>query len=185
LYEALSYVWGDENEKLPIFISGCRFDVTINLHAALLRLRNHSMQRLLWIDAICIDQENLQEKEYQIRFMSEIYGHANRVVVWLGEQAEDSDLAFEEILVAGNKASQTSLGDTRIQQAVLALVERPWFRRIWVRKQTSNGLGMNRSSIALDTSGSCSSPTYTNHLWFLGDRRTRLLFGRGCTQRYI
>jgi hypothetical protein len=70
--------------------------------------------------------------------MAKIYGRANRVVVWLGEAADDSDLAFEEIRVAGGKKSKSTnpLDCGSIQQAVLALLQRPWFRRIWVWEQT-------------------------------------------------
>jgi hypothetical protein len=55
MYDALSYVWGDPDEKLPIFIHNHRFGVTINLHVALSRLRNHSFKRILWVDALYID----------------------------------------------------------------------------------------------------------------------------------
>jgi hypothetical protein len=132
LYEALSYVWGSPDKKLPIFIDKERFDVTVNLHAALSRLRNHSMERILWVDAIGIGQGNLEEKEHQIQFMARIYNQANRVIVWLGETAKDSDLALEEIRVVGEKKSSPS--NEKIQHALLALLQRPWFRRIWVRE---------------------------------------------------
>lgn len=132
LYDALSYVWGNPDEKLPIFIHKHSFDVTINLRAALSRLRNHFVERILWIDAICIDQANQEEKEHQIQSMAKIYGQANRVVVWLGGAADDSDLALEEIRTARGKKSTNSLDSERIQQAVLTLLQRPWFRRIWV-----------------------------------------------------
>jgi len=143
LYEALSYVWGNPDEKLPIFIHGCRFDVTVNLHAALSRLRNHFVERILWVDAICIYQGNLEEKQHQIQSMATIYGQANRVIVWLGEAAEDSDRALEEIRVAGGKISTHPSNKESVEKAVLALLRRPWFRRIWVREQTSNNMGNN------------------------------------------
>jgi hypothetical protein len=54
LYEALSYAWGNPDEKLPIFINKRSLKVPMNLYAALLRLRNHSMERILWVDALCI-----------------------------------------------------------------------------------------------------------------------------------
>jgi hypothetical protein len=143
LYEALSYVWGNPDEKLPIFLHKHSFDVTVNLHAALLRLRNHSIERILWVDAICINQANQEEKEYQIQLMAKIYSQSNRVVVSLGEAADDSDLALEEIRAAGGKKSASSLNNKTIQQAVLALLQRPWFRRIWVREQTLNDVCIN------------------------------------------
>jgi hypothetical protein len=141
LYEALSYVWGNPGETLPILIHGHSFNVTINLRAALSRLRNHSMERIVWVDAICIDQTNQKEKEYQIQFMAKIYSQANRVIVWLGEAEDDSDKALEAIRVApGNnirvapgKKSTNFSDNTMSPDAILALLQRPWFRRIWVR----------------------------------------------------
>jgi hypothetical protein len=101
LYEALSYVWGDENKTLPIFIGKHRFDVTENLHAALSRLRDHSLDRIIWVDAICINQRDDEEKEKQIQLMASIYGQAYSVVVWLGKEADNSDLALEAIISVG------------------------------------------------------------------------------------
>jgi hypothetical protein len=143
MYDALSYVWGNLHEKLPIFVHKHSFDVTVNLRAALLHLRDHFVERILWVDAICIDQANQEEKQYQIQSMAKIYGHANRVIVWLGEAADDSDLALEEIRVTGGKMSTNSLDSERIQQAVLALLQRPWFRRIWVWEQTLDNIRTN------------------------------------------
>jgi len=133
LYEALSYAWGNPDEKLPIFINKRSVNIPINLCAALLQLRNHSIERILWVDALCINQDNQQEKEHQIQLMARIYSQANRLLVWLGETADDSDLALEEIRVAGGKKSTDSSNNKKIQQAVLALLQRPWFRRMWVR----------------------------------------------------
>jgi ankyrin repeat protein len=139
LYEALSYVWGDLADKRPILMHGHIFSVTVNLQAALLRLRNHAMQRVLWIDAICINQDDQEEKAYQIQAMANIYGKANRVVVWLGEAADDSEKAFEDIRIAGEDTSAFSSsarqnGDKSINEPMLALLRRPWFYRIWVSK---------------------------------------------------
>jgi hypothetical protein len=91
LYDALSYVWGNPNETLPIFIDGHVLHITASLHAALLRLRNHSLERIIWIDAVCINQANEEEKEHQIQSMARIYGQANRVIVWLGKAEDDSN----------------------------------------------------------------------------------------------
>jgi hypothetical protein len=133
-YDALSYVWGKSSETRPIRIDKQELPVTPNLHEALSRLRYRYIDRILWVDAICIDQKNIQEKEQQIQFMAKIYGQANRVVVWLGETADNSNQALEEIRVAGSKISTNSLDKETMQQAILALLQRPWFRRIWVRE---------------------------------------------------
>jgi hypothetical protein len=131
LYEALSYVWGNQHKTRPIHVDGVPFPVTVNLHAALSRLRDHSFERVIWVDAVCINQENNEEKVQQIQIMAKIYSQANRVLVWLGEAAENSDQALEEIRAAGGKATD-SLNNKTIQSAFLALLQRNWFQRIWV-----------------------------------------------------
>jgi hypothetical protein len=135
-YDALSYVWGGSYTPRSISIGKHDLLVTENLHEALSCLRHRSIERVIWVDAVCINQENEQEKEQQIQFMAKIYGQANRVVVWLGEAADNSDQVLEEIRVAGGNKATNSSNNKTIQPAVLALLQRPWFRRIWVREQT-------------------------------------------------
>ena len=132
LYEALSYVWGGSDKPKSIFIDNRYLAVTLNLHAALLRLRDRDIPRTIWVDAVCINQEDKQEKEHQIQSMAKIYANASRVIVWLGERANNSDVALEAIRAAG-KPTNTS-NKEMIQQAILPLLQRPWFRRIWVRQ---------------------------------------------------
>jgi heterokaryon incompatibility protein (HET) len=137
-YDALSYVWGGPDKPRFISISehnstsGHDIPVTENLHEALTRLRHRSIERIIWVDAVCIDQANEREKEQQIQFMAKIYGQANCVVAWLGKAADDSDRALEEIRVAGGKKWEGSSHYETVREAVLALFQRPWFRRIWV-----------------------------------------------------
>jgi len=133
LYEALSYVWGNPDETVPIKIGEhCFIKVTKNLHAALLRLRNHSFERIVWVDAVCINQADDQEKAHQIQNMTKIYGQASRVIIWLGEGTDDSDQAFEGIRNAAEDEVTDSLEEAN-REPILKLLERPWFRRIWVR----------------------------------------------------
>jgi hypothetical protein len=131
-YDALSYVWGTPDESRSIRIDERDVLVTPNLYKALSHLRHCFIERILWADAVCINQEDVKEKEQQIQFMARIYGQANRVVVWLGEAAGDSDLALEEIRAAGGQKPTKSLDNKTNKQAVLALLQRPWFQRIWV-----------------------------------------------------
>ncbi|KAB8215257.1 heterokaryon incompatibility protein-domain-containing protein [Aspergillus novoparasiticus] len=133
LYEALSYVWYDDekssNEESPsICLIDCKFSVTPNLHAALLRLRNHQLERVLWIDAICINQSDNDEKNKQIPLMRTIYAQASCVIVWLGEARNNSDEAFKSI--------RRLAGDTHDDHdACFMLLQRNWFRRIWVLQE--------------------------------------------------
>jgi hypothetical protein len=107
-YEALSYVWGDSAERQRIYLKDAGsentakeavayLDVTTNLYVAMNRLRDPVFPRLIWIDAVCINQMNLQERAMQVKFMATIYSCASRVVVWLGEEADNSGEALDEL----------------------------------------------------------------------------------------
>ena len=93
-YEALSYCWGDMTDMLPISCNDSLLQIGASLKSALLYLRRKDQTRLLWIDAICINQENLPERGSQVRIMCDIYRNAERVVSWLGEAADNSDLVL-------------------------------------------------------------------------------------------
>ncbi|KAJ0148875.1 Uncharacterized protein HZ326_8520 [Fusarium oxysporum f. sp. albedinis] len=85
-YQALSYVWGPAltaNSK-SIQCNGHNFFVTDNLYEALHRLRAISDCRLIWIDQICINQHDLQERSQQVSVMRDIYSQAELVNAWLG-----------------------------------------------------------------------------------------------------
>ncbi|PVH68561.1 HET-domain-containing protein [Cadophora sp. DSE1049] len=88
-YEALSYCWGDSASRKPITCNGIRgLSITENLHSALSHLLLPHQPRLVWADAICINQEDVEERGAQVRLMKEIYRRATSVVVWLGEGVE-------------------------------------------------------------------------------------------------
>jgi hypothetical protein len=176
LYEALSYVWGDPKNTLPVLMHGQRFEVTVNLHAALLRLRNHAMQRILWVDAICINQVDQKEKEHQIQAMAKIYGQANRVVVWLGEAADGSDEAIEQLRVTGDNTPSAPIRERGpISGPTLALLQRPWFRRIWVKQQLFEGANLVTKHSIIGTSGGRCSPSCPYCLWLGRSRWLRFL----------
>ncbi|KAH6699847.1 heterokaryon incompatibility protein-domain-containing protein [Leptodontidium sp. MPI-SDFR-AT-0119] len=98
-YDALSYAWGDVTIKSPILLCGLPFLVTINLERALRSFRKLSNdfahKRVLWIDAICIDQGNDVERSYQVQRMGSIYKSADSVLVWLGDYYEPEDDSVE------------------------------------------------------------------------------------------
>jgi hypothetical protein len=94
-YEALSYVWGDKDPPGTILLQGIDFNVTPNLENALRYIRYEDRDRELWIDAICINQDDLDERTAQVRMMAQIYATAETTVSWLGVASEDSDEALE------------------------------------------------------------------------------------------
>ena len=97
LYEALSYVWGSASNPQSIRIDGHHFPVTANLHAALLCLRDAYLERLIWVDAICINQGDDAEKATQVQLMARIYAQARNVIVWLGPATPETSRALEVV----------------------------------------------------------------------------------------
>jgi hypothetical protein len=83
-YTALSYTWGDTPADHIIDLNGTTFPVRKNLWTFLNRARKDNFEGYLWIDALCIDQAKVREKNHQVALMGEIYSHAEGVIVWLG-----------------------------------------------------------------------------------------------------
>ncbi|KAF7943345.1 hypothetical protein EAE96_011272 [Botrytis aclada] len=96
-YEALSYEWGTQTCDKPVLCDGSELRVKTNLAAALNRLRLANDTRWMWIDAICIDQENIPERNEQVTMMRDIYALADRVLIWIGDELAYSKQAFETI----------------------------------------------------------------------------------------
>lgn len=95
-YEAVSYVWGDTRKRRDITIDGATLSITANLHGALTAFRHQPSSgssdgpdagrqvRRLWVDAVCINQEDLSERTSQVELMARIFAGARRVLAWLG-----------------------------------------------------------------------------------------------------
>lgn len=145
-YEALSWCWGTEDRTEEIECSdhlvefsrfGQKLKVTKDLYRALKTLSGRGPgHRTLWVDAICINQDDVKEVNSQVSLMHRIYQSAENVVVWLGEPentpvASDSSETWLRHLVdehqLASKATPPSL-DTQILQSLSS----PWFRRVWV-----------------------------------------------------
>ncbi|KAL4891083.1 HET domain protein [Aspergillus ambiguus] len=93
-FEALSYVWGSVGEKVEILVDDISFQVTTNLRNALRCLRHSRKKRIIWIDYICIDQNNVKEKNTQLPLMGRIYREATSVVSWLGPLTPNMEQAM-------------------------------------------------------------------------------------------
>ncbi|KAJ3577826.1 hypothetical protein NPX13_g2737 [Xylaria arbuscula] len=92
-YEALSYCWGSSELTKEIIVNGCRFPVTKAAFDLLLARRSVFKDRALWIDAICINQQDMKEKSEQVQLMSDIYHRASRVIAFPGGSSWRSRLA--------------------------------------------------------------------------------------------
>lgn len=123
-YECLSYAWGAPDLARTILIDGCTLHITANLEVALRHLRYASDKRVMWIDAICINQEDKPERSQQVGIMGDIYASAQRVVVWIGPEDKTSNRALEFLRVMGKERarelSNTWIGDERQGSSVSA-----------------------------------------------------------------
>jgi hypothetical protein len=144
-YEALSYAWGSAADTNSIVLDGFDFQVTTNLHAALRRLRRENQDRLLWIDALCINQKDNLEKNHQVSMMKRIFERAEQVVVWLGnlpgEGNEHIKVVFEKFKFI-QTMERNELRSMKVQElegmfgyqpwkAFRDLFELRWWKRIW------------------------------------------------------
>ncbi|KAN0094266.1 HET domain containing protein [Hyaloscypha variabilis] len=152
IYEALSYCWGDTSTTVPIEIKEGTFEVTKNLRSALFHLRRKDDPRTLWIDAVCINQDDLEERAQQVSIMRDIYKGAVRTVVWLGDVEEDSEKAFSicrtladyawevanpkaatSVITASKSVIEGFMTDCSVEH----LVERRWWKRVWVVQEVA------------------------------------------------
>lgn len=150
-YTALSYTWGPPVFDVDFhFIDKGFIRITSSLATALRYLRSEHESVFLWIDQICIDQNNIREKEQQIPLMGLIYTHATNTVIWLGDEGDgDPRLAFD---LLQQIRSRLQLFEGSVQPddlerlhlpplhkpvapawlEVVGLFQRDWFSRLWV-----------------------------------------------------
>ncbi|KAI1742029.1 heterokaryon incompatibility protein-domain-containing protein [Xylaria scruposa] len=172
-YEALSYTWGSNDGAKQVFVAGASvtrniISITRNLDDALRRLRRDTASREVWIDAICVNQNDTVERGHQVSLMGYIYRLARNVIVWLGPERDDSSHALETLDQAGrgitvdwytstvtNSESGEVIGpgnlvfSDRAEKAIGLLVMRSWFERLWVRQEIY--LATNASLMCGDT----------------------------------
>ncbi|PVH72238.1 hypothetical protein DL98DRAFT_660192, partial [Cadophora sp. DSE1049] len=93
-YEAIPYAWGDASDPEPIICQGRELKVTRNLHNGLCHFRFRDRSRILWVDAICINQSDIPERSSQVTQMLRIYQTAKAVLVWLGPDSQEHYAQF-------------------------------------------------------------------------------------------
>ncbi|KAF2656720.1 HET-domain-containing protein, partial [Lophiostoma macrostomum CBS 122681] len=136
-YEAVSYTWADENGDASlsrrIWLSKKLLMITINCQRALRRLRRQDASRTLWVDAICINQANLQERLHQVSQMKEVYQQARQVMIYVGEASDDSDFLLDYL--DNSDWSPVRELQRRLAEAARNFFLRNWFHRIWVLQE--------------------------------------------------
>ncbi|KAK3670066.1 hypothetical protein LTR78_010006 [Recurvomyces mirabilis] len=100
-YKALSYVWGPSTEGRSVVMDGTHgMPITDNLHRGLRRIRQERNITTLWIDAICINQDDVGEKSQQVAMMGDIYRTATDTIVWLGESERTSSIHLRPVFAS-------------------------------------------------------------------------------------
>ena len=145
-YYALSYEWGNRAIEKPIFLNGRRYLIYGNLHEFLKQLRRRSFtHKLFWADAICINQDDVIERNAQVQHMARTYKQAQASLVWLGPGSPSSDRIFDlcnddgeftrwekQIFPNDRKKVVAIVNDTRRINDVVSIFLRPYWSRLWV-----------------------------------------------------
>lgn len=144
-YVAISYAWGDAGNTRKIELEGSLIPVGVSLYGALEALRQKVESVLVWVDALCIDQHNRDERTQQVRLMTDIYSTAESVAIWLGPEADDSALAIDLLRAVADQADSPEKASRLISRvgkpdlaAVVSLFERDYWRRLWVVQEIFN-----------------------------------------------
>ena len=165
-YEALSYVWGTHTkEKVEITVDGYCFFIAPNLAHALKALRHPTLTRVLWVDAICIDLPNNDERSHQVMMMQHIYKTATSTLVYLGEPTEHTETdmqhlqAFIQPYAQGKEAPWSHIAIPNLERSINNILTRPWFERMWT---------IQEAVLARKTTLQCGS----HRVQWAGDLRT-------------
>jgi tetratricopeptide (TPR) repeat protein len=140
-FQALSYTWGLATENRQLNLHGSAMNITNNLWHALTQLRSTVTERLLWVDAVSINQMDIQERSSQVQLMRDIYSEATCTLVWLGEEKDDSQIAMcflKELETSTSpvkialRALQDSLQNPLINALESLFTRREYWNRLWV-----------------------------------------------------
>lgn len=150
-YEALSYCWGPPKPSYDIFIhannnnennntdqpvpSSFSFSVGRNLRKALDDLRLQDRPRLIWNDAICINQGDNVEKGYQIQLMHQIYSRASVVCAWLDHNVQPKTSVFDDLENLGKGVELDDFHDPSYWYPVADIFRNEYWRRLWIQQE--------------------------------------------------
>jgi hypothetical protein len=172
-FEAISYTWGAPGDREVISVGGASLGVSRNLANALRNFRLRDRKCQFWADAVCINQDDIQERNKQVQIMREIFSKASKTRVWLGDDmpldrivvswVQAKKLQKQDVYLQSNRWIEDMMSELRkTEQALMAFLGRPWFRRIWVVQEVavSDDIEMHFGKFAI-TFGDLSYATQT------------------------
>ncbi|RMY76950.1 hypothetical protein D0863_01640 [Hortaea werneckii] len=151
-YETISYTWGKSTEQKTVIIDDIPLEVPVSAERAIRRMRLRDQKRVLWIDAICVNQADTSERNHQVGLMTEIYSNTTQGLIWLGEADDSTEKALKSINAAcaeldakiqdshdlyAEVIGRTSrllepFGFAPDFAALVRFFQLPWFGRRWV-----------------------------------------------------
>ncbi|KAI0006988.1 heterokaryon incompatibility protein-domain-containing protein [Xylariaceae sp. FL0662B] len=169
-FDALSYTWGNTNIVKTISCDDQSLKVHLNAWSALLDLRREDVPRTMWIDAICINQADMDERSAQVQLMRDIYMRAAHVAVWMRPTKADTSAVFRTLaslsrlgMTEDHTSPQTPLtSDDLVRQGLPgvsdpmwkeldSLLWNQWFSRTWIIQEIS----LARKAILACGAGTC------------------------------
>ncbi|KAI0844893.1 heterokaryon incompatibility protein-domain-containing protein [Daldinia vernicosa] len=148
-FETISYVWGTAQDFVYISVDGVDVPITTNLAAVLKRIRLSSDIRTIWVDQLCINQQDEQEKANQVSLMGRIYSMTSQCLIWLGEIGHDISLSDAQsgldfiYFISEGKQKQEGASELSVEalhgpmQALdsIGLKNNPWWTRMWTLQE--------------------------------------------------
>jgi len=150
-YNALSYEWGSPLNPIVIIVNGYETRIWRNLWLALKRLRRTDLVAYpVWVDSLCINQNDISERSSQVSIMGQIYTHAFKVISWLGEASDDSAWLFNFLhnnpfpwdlprsessdgtTIAPEKLATQRKREDRAFLGLCKLLNRSYWKRVWI-----------------------------------------------------
>lgn len=148
-YTAISYAWGDLKFTHEIWLGDQRLLIGANLDAALRHLRRRDIPIRLWVDAVCINQADITEKNLQVQQMRNIFSAASETIIWLGPGGGNTSVAAWNLLERHSSWALNDRGErdhtlpAKLEEDLLSfrgefrdveidVLSRPWFKRLWV-----------------------------------------------------
>ena len=151
-YETISYVWGNAALRGTVYVDDHKLDVPLSTEVVLRRMRDPQWQRTVWIDSICINQTNMDDRNYQVQLMCDIYSSTASGLVWLGEDNGSAQEIFESVRALYEEARQETDNFRSFKETVwpgwfdtyrppsavhfnaeqfARFFDLPWFSRLW------------------------------------------------------
>lgn len=154
VYEPLSYTWDDydpvqlpdDNKKdyfdtkLCLLDTGFCLGLTSNCAKALRSVRNPTTDRTIWVDSICVNQDDPEERSRQVDFMKEIYSKAFTVLLYLGQKTAEKDSSSSlamSLLGQPDRLQDPDRFNRQERTSLIRLFQRPYFRRMWIVQEVA------------------------------------------------